>query len=496
MHRRILSAGVMLLGVCGTPPLWAQPTAPNNNAANKSNASSTATDAAYGRHMDNGLKLYSEGHYDAASAEFEAAYRVRPNASPLINMALCYKKQGRYGKAIKVLERAQRDHRDSMTPQHRAAVDREIKDIRALLAYLTVTVVPADVAAARLLVDGQTVDDDWHDKPLALAPGSHIVRAEAEGYKAAQAVVRLVSGNDNEALHLELVASLGTLEVHPSYQDAEVSIDGEVVGKGDFRGRRNAGVHQVTVTRAGQSVAITVLVTAGGVALVEQAEGGALRSDAEQRAAIIPGPPQPNADDYNHYFVSAHFGLFTAVAKPDGFTIGKDRTGFGVGGSVGYLVFPWGGIELMGQYSDIRINGEYHDTINHDMDGPQEGNYRLQTFRGAAMLRFNLPAASQSKVRFAGGIGGGFVLDRVGGDFTGWQGPSGETYRGTDGFRPFPYGQLDLGIEVEINQIMAALVLQQSLHSTKHLAPKLRANPFGERPQLVVGPFLRVGYAF
>ena len=69
-------------------------------------AAAQATDAAadlYRQHMDVGISFYEQRNYAAAIAEFEEAYKARPKASPLVNLALCYKAQFAYTKAIRAL---------------------------------------------------------------------------------------------------------------------------------------------------------------------------------------------------------------------------------------------------------------------------------------------------------------------------------------------------------------------------------------------------------
>ena len=211
-------AGVRLgAGMLAAALLWAPshshaqpapapaPPAPSQEAPSEgAPANAPADEEVYGRHMDNGVKLYSEGNYDAAIAEFEAAYKVKPNASPLINLALCYKKQAEYAKAIAVLEQATDKHDDTMKPEHRAAAEREIKEMRALLAYVRVEVTPAE---AQLSVDGRPVSADERAN-LALSPGQHQLKAQADGYKTVEQTIKLVSGDKNEPVKLKRIFAL------------------------------------------------------------------------------------------------------------------------------------------------------------------------------------------------------------------------------------------------------------------------------------------------
>src|SRR5262249_16357848 len=80
-----------------------------------------AQEAAYKEHMDNGVKLYADQNYEGALVEFKAAYKARPKASPLTNIALCYKSLFKYPKAIAALEKATTEHGDEMDPADKQA---------------------------------------------------------------------------------------------------------------------------------------------------------------------------------------------------------------------------------------------------------------------------------------------------------------------------------------------------------------------------------------
>ena len=57
------------------------------------------------RHFAQGVALYNDGNYNAALAEFEAAYRVRPSPGVLDNIGLTQKGLVRYNDAIASLGR-------------------------------------------------------------------------------------------------------------------------------------------------------------------------------------------------------------------------------------------------------------------------------------------------------------------------------------------------------------------------------------------------------
>src|SRR5262249_17820800 len=102
----------------------------------------------YKQHMDNGVKLYQDKNYEAAIAEFTAAYRVKAKASPLLNISLCHKALFQYPKAIEALETALSKHGDTMEASDKKAAQDAIAEMRALLAYGKVEVRPPNAIAS------------------------------------------------------------------------------------------------------------------------------------------------------------------------------------------------------------------------------------------------------------------------------------------------------------------------------------------------------------
>ena len=149
---------------------------------------------AYKQHMDNGVKLFADHNYPAAIAEFQAAYQLKPKASPLINVALCYKAQFKYPKAIETLEEALSKHADTLDEADKKAAEDAIAEMKALLAHVKVTVTPPEAA---ITVDGETQAPDA-EKKIALSPGTHKIGAKLEGYTVTDQDLSVVSGDQKE----------------------------------------------------------------------------------------------------------------------------------------------------------------------------------------------------------------------------------------------------------------------------------------------------------
>src|ERR1700742_1591324 len=86
------------------PTARAQAPSANSDGAAKAGAPSPGpadaqTTQSARRHFRTGVKLYRDGNYKGALAEFEAAYRDKPSAGSLQNVALCQKALFRYPQA-------------------------------------------------------------------------------------------------------------------------------------------------------------------------------------------------------------------------------------------------------------------------------------------------------------------------------------------------------------------------------------------------------------
>jgi hypothetical protein len=149
----------------------------------------------YKQHMENGVKLYQDRNYPAALTEFRAAYQAKPNANPLVNIALCDKEMFRYPAAIQALKDALAKHGDAMVPADKKAAEDAIKEMEALLGTVTLTVAPH---GATVLVDGEELRDGAADQPVKLGPGPHKIVVRADGYKTEERSVPISSGQSEQ----------------------------------------------------------------------------------------------------------------------------------------------------------------------------------------------------------------------------------------------------------------------------------------------------------
>src|SRR5512145_968981 len=132
---------------CLSVPCWANQASKQTNdpaPTDPSPAVDSNAKADSRRHFDNGVNLFEDRNYQAALAEFEAAYRQYPSASALQNIALCQKQLYRYSDARESLIRLKREHLGELEAADQTAVDDAIRELANLIGSVRVSVQPAN----------------------------------------------------------------------------------------------------------------------------------------------------------------------------------------------------------------------------------------------------------------------------------------------------------------------------------------------------------------
>ena len=202
----------------------------------------------YKLHMENGVKLFEDCNYDAARAEFRAAYEARPRANPLINIALAYKAEFTTRRRFQALSTALAKHQDSMGAADIKAAEGELKDMRALLARVKLVVSPA---SAKVTIDGEALPASALDQPLPLGPGTHRIAASAEGF----ATIERASLWPAASRRRSRSSSSRTRDDPDRGADPRmtIAVDQHVVGTGSWTGLLSPGSHLVADLGAGRS---------------------------------------------------------------------------------------------------------------------------------------------------------------------------------------------------------------------------------------------------
>jgi hypothetical protein len=444
----------------------------------------------YKLHMENGVKLYNDRNYPAAVAEFQAAYEARPNANPLVNIALCEKEQFRYHKAIAVLETALARHGEAMSPGDKKAAEDAIKDMRGLLGHVVVKVSPP---RATLVVDGDELPPGAADRPIDLGPGAHRIEARADGFASGTQSVTVASGQTH-VLTVELVPDKGTVTIVAPDPAMAITIDTLPVGTGRWTGLLSPGPHVVRMTGGAAPPYEAQFVVVPGQALeVKKGSGG------------VEVPPRKDALPLRRglYVLATGSLLFSPIATP--YFDKPDLTfGAGFGVRVGYQVNNTAGFDLTYQHSSVQTIQQGDETgLN---------SFRLISERVAAGLRLSTPGTMW---RFVGTIAGGIVYDQLQwGDSVSTGGPiSGGMVqpfcdKATNPSASCPdihgfdaFGLIEAMGELDVDRVLIDLGVEAQFQSTGNISGGMGPTTFqrsfyGTRPIINVGPALRIGYRF
>jgi hypothetical protein len=337
---------------------------------------------AYQRHLGLGIRLFEDRNYDAAMAEFERAYAEQQRAGPLINIALCYKGRFEYVKAIAMLERALRDHRDTVSDP--PAIEKGIREMRELLGTVEIRVQPAHArASALLLLDGERVPSELAREPIQVSPGRHELTVASKGYTTTQRTFRIAPG---QALTLDakLTTDTGRLRFQAAADDVAIAVDGEPRGSGKARLTLSPGSHLLELTAGEDHYTASFAVVRGKTTNITLDDDGLLRvGKATARGPdLVAKPP-----------VRGFYGLAVFDVGP---RVG-DLTDLRVapGARLGYRIISEVGIEL-----------EFNQALNVNQTNKQDALVGTTVGRlNARLMTTTMP------VRFVTTVGVGYARD-------------------------------------------------------------------------------------
>ncbi len=389
-------AGLVLIAILAVP---GRAGAQADNTAPDRQAPEAAGDAAT-RHFKLGVKLYQDGNFAGALAEFEATYRDKPGASSLQNIALCLKQLFRYSEAADTLEKLLKQHGAELSEDQKKSVQSAVDELSALVGSITISVVPAD---ARVSVDGKPVDVAARAGAIRLNVGEHSVAAEAPGYQRVAKTIRVTGGQTRVPVDLSLAPITGFVTVEVDDKDAAIAIDGKALGFHSWRGPLEPGRHYVQVYKQGYKT-------------YEQVLNIQLGETENVVASLRPLPPGETnkADDapprqLRGWYGLAVLDLLGLDGAPSGIKQGgvqEQRGGVVAGVRAGYRLWTPVGVELMLEGGRHQVKDACVTEKSHECGDNITRSYTLSSFRLGPALRI---MSGGEKVRFTSTIGAGAV---------------------------------------------------------------------------------------
>ncbi|MCC7537237.1 MAG: PEGA domain-containing protein [Deltaproteobacteria bacterium] len=192
-------------------------------------AQSPADTALARAHFRRGLELVDERRFDAALAEFERAYRLRPAYQVLYNLGVVHDALEHTVEAVDAFEQYLREGGDRIAPARRAEVEATLTARRRLVARLVVRV---NVDGAIVAVDGRDVGRSPLGAAIRLTAGAHVLSVTHPGHEPEQRALRL-AGDIEETVAIDLrpvAPGRASLEIATRLAQVEIVVDGRVVG--------------------------------------------------------------------------------------------------------------------------------------------------------------------------------------------------------------------------------------------------------------------------
>lgn len=229
----------------GTPttPAGTPTTPPQASPAPEAPADPNVDEAK--RHFEQGVALFNDGNFSAALSEFEQVYRLHPVAGVLYNIGVTQKALFRYPEAIDSLQRFLLESK-SATPEQRAECEQLIRGMKALLADVTLTVVPDN---ATISVDGRPMGTSPLTKPLQIAAGTHKIEVTADGYEPQKQDVMVTAEVPlTRTFTLKLIPKTGKIRISSTMGRVTVTVDGTPRGYAPLEVELDAGGHLIETT--------------------------------------------------------------------------------------------------------------------------------------------------------------------------------------------------------------------------------------------------------
>ncbi|HKQ67986.1 MAG TPA: PEGA domain-containing protein [Polyangiaceae bacterium] len=355
------------------------------------------------RHFTNGVHLFEDRNFAGALVEFEQSFRLNPTAAAMQNIAVCQKGLFRYGEAIATLERMLREFASQLSPDDKKAADDAIRDMSALLGTVVMRVGPAD---ARVSINDAPLSTEAMKSPVKLAAGEYRVVVEAPGYARQERVIRVVSGQKDVPVQVQLSPLSGTLVVRAHDSEAAIALDGVQVGYEEWKGPVSAGPHEIYVYTQTLRRKSTVTAYAGQITEFDAklTPEDAIPSGQPALAAGLPVYVPPSQRGIFAFLLFG--GASVGSAPPAELHQNKDRAGGPVGGiAVGYRFSTALAAEFDAESASYVI-GACGARAERGCS-QAEGNYDLRSSRVGPAIRL---MTSGAKGRFVGTIGLGAVV--------------------------------------------------------------------------------------
>ncbi|MDB4932891.1 MAG: hypothetical protein JWM10_5375 [Myxococcaceae bacterium] len=209
-------------------------------------------------HFQTGVGHYQAGRFTEAIAEFQTAHRLFASPTILFNLAQAYRSDGQLSNAITTFRRYI-DENPRLTATQREDVEGVIREIETTRAVLSFEVEPS---GAEISLDGRPLGTSPLPRGVEVLPGPHEVAVTLALHEPLTQTIN-VHAHERRLFQANLhpVELNARLVVNALPADAEITLDGAVVGRGTYDQRVRPGPHQLSFAAPGyqpRSESVTV----------------------------------------------------------------------------------------------------------------------------------------------------------------------------------------------------------------------------------------------
>lgn len=404
-------------------------------------------------HFQNGVKLFQDGNFPGALAEFEASYRLKPGPGALKNIALCQKALFRYSEAVDTLNRVLSVHQKELTAEDKTAIDSAIAELSSLVGSIVIKITPQD---ARVFVDGRYVDPKERAAGVQLNTGEHTLSADAAGYAKVSKSIRVAGGQKNVLVELSLQAVAGFVHIKTKDPGAAIAIDQKPLSFGEWNGAVNAGRHYFQVYKRGFDPYERAFVVEVG------------RSQVIEVPALTPAdddtpPPTAGTFDVKPRQVRGFYGMAVVSGQslrgsPEKLKVDEaNASGAAFGVRAGYRVWTPIALELMLESAQHQDVDACDDSISDcsTKAGQVTRTFTLEALRIGPNLRI---MSAGEKLRFTSTAGIGAVRHQI--ELESVTDTTGSDFRNGEAHGWDPYFLLELGAQYNWGHILIELAGQ------------------------------------
>jgi MFS family permease len=193
-------------------------------------------------------KLYDEGKYEEAIAEFEIAYQKKPHPNVLYNIGQAQERLLDYDASVRAFEHYLAEA--SADDPRRKIVENRLRVLRHLPARVSVTTLPEQIHAEVRRKDGSVVEEALTPHLFALPAGDYELVLERPGWNAERHAIHCDIGQPYfYQYRLEHTTADARVVTDPS--GARVFVDERLVGETPWRGQLELGRHSLLLEYPG-----------------------------------------------------------------------------------------------------------------------------------------------------------------------------------------------------------------------------------------------------